>query len=76
MIDADKHFEHRENGTVLLNSEGKHLFLRMLTDKMETPVTVGKQSVSYNTIIDWEIKNLIRYFRKGEKRYNPFKQVR
>ena len=76
MIDAEKHFEHMENGTVLLNSDGKHIFMRALSDKLETRVTVGKQSVSYNTIIDWEIKKLIRYFRKGEKRYNPFKQVR
>lgn len=76
MIEAEKHFEHMENGTVYLNSEGKHIFLRMLYDKLDTRVTVGKQSVSYHTIIDWEIKKLISYFRKGEKRYNPFKQVR
>ena len=76
MIDAEKHFEHLENGTVYLNSEGKHILLRTLSDKLDTRVTVGKQSVSYHTIIDWEIKKLINYFRNGEKRYHPFKQVR
>ena len=76
MIDSEKHFEHMENGTVYLNSEGKHIFLRTFSEKLDARVTVGKKSVSYRTIIDWEIKKLINYFRKGEKRYNPFKQVR
>ncbi len=76
MIDAEKHFEHMENGTVYLNSEGKHIFLRTLFDKLDARVTVGKQSVSYHTIIDREIKKLVNYFRNDEKRYNPFKQVR
>ena len=76
MIDPERHFTHMENGTVYLNSEGKHIFLRTLAEKLETRVTVGKQSVGYRTIINWEIKKLIAYFRKGEKRYNPFKQVR
>ena len=72
----EKHFEHMENGTVYLNSEGKHIFLRTFSEKLDARVTVGKKPVSYRTIIDWEIKKLINYFRKGEKRYNPFKQVR
>lgn len=76
MIDSEKHFEHMENGTVYLNSEGKHIFLRTFSEKLDARVTMGKKSVSYRTIIDWEIKKLINYFRKGEKRYNPFKQVR
>lgn len=76
MIDPEKHFEHMENGTVYLNSEGKHIFLRTLSDKLDTRVTVGKQSVPYRVIIDREIKKLIAYFRNGEKRYYPFKQVR
>ena len=76
MIDPERHFEHMDNGTVYLNAEGKNIFLRTFSEKLDARVTVGKQSVSYRTIIDWEIKKLINYFRKGEKRYNPFKQVR
>ena len=76
MIDSEKHFEHQENGTVYLNSEGKHIFLRTFYDKLNTRVTVGKHTESYYTIMNNEIKKLIMYFRKEDEKYNPFKQVR
>ena len=76
MIDAEKHFEHMDNGTVYLNSEGKHIFLRSFNDKLDTRVTVGNHTESYRSIIKNEIKKLTLLFRKKDNRYNPFKQVR
>ena len=76
MIDNEKHFEHLENGTVYLNSEGKNIYLRAIQDKLETSVTVGKHSEVYSEIIKNEVKKLVLYFRKENVKYNPFKQVR
>ena len=76
MIERDVHFEHLENGTFYLNSEGKNIFLRAIQDKLETAVTVGRHTEAYSEIIQNEVKKLVLYFRKENAKYNPFKQVR
>ena len=76
MIDKEKHFVHLENGTVYLNYEGKHLFLRAFYDKMDTRITVGQRTESYYNIIKQEISKLVMFFRKKDTKYIPFKQVR
>ncbi len=76
MIERDVHFEHLENGTVYLNSEGKNVFLRAIQDKLESTVTVGNHTESYSEIIQNEVKKLVLYFRKENAKYTPFKQVR
>ena len=76
MIERDLHFEHLENGTVYLSSEGKNIFLRAIHDKLETTVTVGKHSEAYSEIIRNEVKKLVLFFRKENTKYKPFKQVR
>ena len=76
MIERDEHFDHLENGTVYLNSEGKNIFLRAISDKLETTVTVGKHTEAYSEIIKNEVKKLVLFFRKENTKYNPFKQVR
>ena len=69
------HFRTDGEGGVLLNEEGKRLYLSALYDKLDTIVTVRDKKLSYRQIMSAEVYKLVRHFRDGE-RYVPFKQVR
>ena len=69
------HFSHPQNGAVYLNEKGQLIFLKAFYEKLDTVITVGEEKMSYDRIIQEEIRKLARHFKNGEA-YKPFKQVR
>ncbi len=76
-IRADRHFTRAENGGVLLNAEGKRLFIEEFNDKLRVAVRHADRQPpkTYAELMREEVRKLVRVFRSGEK-YKPFKQVR
>lgn len=68
-------FTHNENGSVYLNEEGKHVFLRSFYLKLETQLTIDDRKMNYYQIIREEVAKMVRYFR-NESPYRAFRQVR
>lgn len=69
------HFEHLENGTVLLNEEGKRIFLKAVYEKLDTVITEKDFKMNYRQVIKAEIRKLTVCFKEN-KPYSSFKQVR
>lgn len=69
------HFEHGENGAVLLNEEGKRIFLKTIYEKLDTVITEKDFKMNYRQLIKAEIRKLTGCFREN-KPYSSFKQVR
>ncbi len=69
------HFEYGENGAVLLNEEGKRIFLKAIYEKLDTVITEKDSKMNYRQIIKAEGRKLTRCFRDN-KPYSSFKQVR
>lgn len=63
------------NGSVYLNENGKRVFIRRFNEKLDTSLQIKDKSLSYRSIINEEIRKLVRFFRSGEE-YKAFKQVR
>lgn len=74
-MDPRRHFDRLETGAVLLNAEGKGLFLEEFYAKMVSRIKVEEASMRYSDLIREEVRKLVRRFRVGEP-YKPFKQVR
>ena len=68
-------FLHPSNGAVTLSQDAKRVFLRAFYEKLDTTLTDHDRTVSYDMLIDDEIRKLVRHFREGSP-YKPFKQVR
>jgi len=71
----ERHFTLCENGAVYMTTEGQRVFLRAFYDKLSETLTVGNESVSYDSIIKTEIRKLVRHFKQKEK-YKAYRQVR
>lgn len=69
------HFECSENGAVMLNAEGKRVFLKALYEKLNTVITEKNKKMSYRRIIKAEVLKLSGCIRENKK-YVSFKQVR
>lgn len=69
------HFDRSENGVVMLNAEGKRIFLKALYEKLNTVITEKDKKMSYRSIIKAEVLKLTGCIRENKK-YVSFKQVR
>lgn len=69
------HFTREANEAVYLNETGKRIFLRKLYEKLDDTLQVKNRTVSYQMLIDEEIRLLVWDFRNGEK-YKAYRQVR
>lgn len=65
----------KEKDGVYLNESGKRIFIKKFNAKLDTSLQIKECSLSYRSIINEEIRKLIRCFRNGEE-YRAFKQVR
>lgn len=72
IIVAYKHFTANDDGSVLLNREGKSVFLSAFKDKLSQRIDVKGEKLSYEQLISREIWNLRGYILQGDK-YTPFK---
>lgn len=72
IIVAHKHFTTNDDGSVLLNREGKSVFLSAFKDKLSQRIDVKGEKLSYEQLISREVWNLRGYILQGDK-YTPFK---
>lgn len=72
IIVANKHFTANDDGSVLLNREGKSVFLSAFKDKLSQKIDVKGEKLSYAQMISREVWNLRGYILQGDK-YTPFK---
>ena len=69
------HFEHNENGAVMLSREGKQIFLKAFYEKLDTVITEKDKKMNYRRIIKAEIFKISGCIRENKK-YSSFRQVR
>jgi len=69
---TDKHFDN-DIGGILLNAEGKKIFLTQLEEKLKTTLMQSKigRNVSYRRLIRLELYKLEKHFM-GEEVYKPY----
>lgn len=72
IIVAHKHFIANDDGSVLLNREGKSLFLSAFKDKLSQKIDVKGEKLSYEQLISREVWNIRKHILEGDK-YTPFK---
>lgn len=72
IIVAHKHFISNDDGSVLLNREGKSMFLTACKEKLSQKIDVKGENLSYEQLISREVRNLRRHIMEGDK-YTPFK---
>lgn len=72
IIVANKHFTANDDGSVLLNREGKSVFISAFKDKLSQKIDVKGEKLSYAQMISREVWNLRGYILQGDK-YTPFK---
>lgn len=72
-IRADEHFERREDGGVLLNMQGKRVFLGAMEAKLDDAVTHANRRLSYRRLIGDEAVRFQRMVYFGA-RYKPYRQ--
>ncbi len=61
IIVAHKHFLANDGGSVLLNREGKRIFLAAFKDKISQKIDVNGEKLSYEQLINREVWNLRRH---------------
>lgn len=71
MIDENIHFE-KSGESVLLNKEGKRIFIEQLDSKMEQRIKSENRVITYRMLIRNEIKKLQNAIMKNAK-YKPYK---
>lgn len=72
IIVTHKHFTQYEDGAVLLNREGKNVFLSAFKEKLSQTIDVKGEKVSYAQLISREVWKLRSYIIQGDK-YTPYK---
>lgn len=72
IIVANKHFTANDDSSVLLNREGKSVFISAFKDKLSQKIDVKGGKLSYAQLISREVWNLRGYILQGDK-YTPFK---
>ena len=71
MIDSKLHFE--KNGkSVLLNKEGKKIFITQINKKLYSKVKIKEKNYTYYELIREEVLKILRYF-KTQQEYVPYK---
>ena len=71
-IKADLHFTVLENGGVMMNLEGKRIFIRELEKKLFQKITVKGDTVTYQTLMKDEVWKIFKSIYYGQK-YTPYK---
>ncbi len=69
------HFEQSESGGIMLDGEGKRIFLKALHEKLNTVITEKDKKMNYRHIIKAEVRKLSGCIKENKK-YSSFKQVR
>lgn len=72
IIVAHKHFSRYDDGAVLLNSEGKNIFLSAFKEKLSQTLDVKGEKYTYAQLISREVWNLRNHILQGEN-YTPYK---
>lgn len=71
MIDSKLHFE--KNGkSVLLNKEGKKIFITQINKKLYSKVKIKEKNYTYYELIREEVLKILRYF-KTQQEHVPYK---
>ena len=71
MIDSKLHF--KKNGkSVLLNKEGKKIFITQINKKLYSKVKIKEKNYTYYELIREEVLKILRYF-KTQQEYVPYK---
>lgn len=55
-LDAQEHFDYREDGSVYLNADGKRIFLHALEEKFQTRLVIKHTSYTYLQLIRRDIQ--------------------
>lgn len=71
-IDADAHFDRREDRAVLLNREGKKLFIAELNKRLSTCINYNNRKRTWMAVIQDEIYR----FKKAALNDEPYKAYR
>lgn len=67
-----QHFVKEQNGAVLLNSEGKRIFIKAFEKKLTSEHLVGKEKVSYAKLMEQEVEAFKSLVVSGVE-YKPYK---
>lgn len=67
-----EHFEQAENGAILLNKAGKHIFLEEFQTKMNTHFSLKGKAYTYQSCIAEEVRSYMKALM-GDKDYHPYK---
>lgn len=71
-IKKEEHFEIDEKGGVLLNRQGKKIFLKEFEQKLDTMIVIKGKSITYRQLMRNEVWQFQKYILSGEK-YKPYK---
>jgi CRISPR-associated protein Cas1 len=66
------HFHKDEYGGVLMNQDGKRIFLEEFDRKLNTKIVVKGESVTYYQLMRKEVVNFQKMLETGKK-YKPYK---
>lgn len=72
VIKADLHFTSLDSGGVMMNSEGKKIFIREIEKKLFQKITVKGNQLTYQTLIRDEVWKIFKSIYYGQK-YAPYK---
>lgn len=71
-IKKEEHFEQDENGGILLNKQGKRVFLKEFDKKLDTLIVNKGKNITYRQLMRDEVWQFQKYVLSGEK-YKPYK---
>jgi CRISPR-associated endonuclease Cas1 subtype I-B len=71
-LQTDMHFHKDEYGGVLMNQDGKRIFLEEFDRKLNTKIVVKGESVTYYQLMRKEVVNFQKMLEMGKK-YKPYK---
>lgn len=72
MLSTEKHFHFQEDGSVLLNTDGKKIFLYEFEKKVNQKITLENKAYTYEELIYRDIKKLEQSLLTDSS-YKPFK---
>lgn len=70
-IRREKHFSHK-GGAVLLNEEGRRIFIEKMENKYSSQITIGEERMTYECLMSQEVSKFQDALVNGEL-YTPFK---
>ncbi len=71
-IKKNRHFETDSNGGVLMNQDGKRIFIEEFEKKMTSKIIIKGKNITYRQLMIEEVMQYQKLILAGEK-YKPYK---